>query len=421
VAVRNDKGEWGKSPASSPTIDPKWAATTWFAGGAKLKLTGGSKIWGPWEGRYQVWEASLAPKEKRVVTAEVGLTDAAEAAKIAQLTGTKPAPASELALYSPLDYQVFQRRSKLQGPLTIRGRVRSDYDRLEVRWQGPALEGVLPDKWQEVPQKTHPRNFEATVTAPAGGWYRVEVRAWKGDRMLGQVGVDHVGVGEVFVGAGQSNSTNCGQEKIQQTSGMVSSFGGTSWRLADDPQPGVHDNSTGGSYWPAFGDEMYARYRVPIGIASTGHSGTSINQWNPGGELFGWMTGRMRQLGPEGFRAVLWHQGESDVGMPAEEYARKMTALIVESRRTAGWDVPWFVAQVSYHNPGAVSFPNTRAAQKKLWEDGVALEGPDTDTLTGDNRDQDGKGIHFSPKGLKAHGKMWADKVSVWLDRELAR
>ncbi|HLK58969.1 MAG TPA: hypothetical protein VKU00_20515, partial [Chthonomonadaceae bacterium] len=61
----------------------------------------------------------------------------------------------------------------------------------------------------------------------------------------------------------------------------------------------------------------------------------------------------------------------------------------------------------------------TRDAQKKLWDTGIALEGPDTDTLTGDNRDFDGKGIHFSPKGLHAHGRLWADKVSVYLDRVL--
>jgi len=76
---------------------------------------------------------------------------------------------------------------------------------------------------------------------------------------------------------------------------------------------------------------------------------------------------------------------------------------------------------VSYHNPNQVSFPNPRAGQKRLWESGVALEGPDTDTLTGDSRDEGGKGIHFSPKGLRAHGKMWAAKVAVYLDKELAR
>jgi hypothetical protein len=279
----------------------------------------------------------------------------------------------------------------------------------------------VPETWREVPLTDKARSFEAIVPAPAGGWYKVELRALKGGKVIGQMTVDHVGIGEVFIGAGQSNSTNCGQEKIQQKSGMVASFSGTGWQLGDDPQPGVHDNTAGGSYWPAFGDAMFEEYQVPIGVASTGHSGTSVNQWAPGSDLCRWTTGRMNQLGKNGFRAVLWHQGESDVAMPPEEYVRKMTALIQETQKSAGWEVPWFVAQVSYHNPNSVSFPNPRAAQKKLWETGVAFEGPDTDTLTGDNRDEGGKGIHFSPKGLRAHGKMWAEKVAVYLDKELAK
>ncbi len=424
TGVRNEKDEWVKTPLSKDAGTPEgagWGTTTWFAGRAKMKFTGGSKVWGPWEGKYQVWEASLAPKEKRVITVELGLTDAAEAGKLGDLTGAKPALATDLTLDSPADYQVYQRKTKLQGAMVVRGRMRSAYDRLELRTTGKPLQGTLPDQWREIPVADKARSFEATIPAPAGGWYKVEVRALKDGKVVGEMAVDHVGIGEVFVGAGQSNSTNCGQERIQQKSGMVSSFSGTGWQIGDDPQPGVHDNTSGGSYWPAFGDAMFEEYQVPIGIASTGHSGTSVNQWGPGGELCRWTAGRMTQLGPNGFRAVLWHQGESDVGMPSEEYARKMTDLIRETRKVAGWEVPWFVAQVSYHNPNQVRFENSRAGQKKLWDSGIALEGPDTDTLTGDNRDEGGKGIHFSPKGLKAHGKMWAEKVAVYLDKELAK
>jgi len=44
------------------------------------------------------------------------------------------------------------------------------------------------------------------------------------------------------------------------------------------------------------------------------------------------------------------------------------------------------------------------------------LEGPDTDTLTAPYRQSGGKGTHFNDAGLKAHGLLWADKVSQYLD-----
>ncbi len=50
---------------------------------------------------------------------------------------------------------------------------------------------------------------------------------------------------------------------------------------------------------------------------------------------------------------------------------------------------------------------------------GTAIEGPDTDTLTGDNRDHNGAGIHMSGKGERAHGELWAEKVTRFLNEVL--
>jgi hypothetical protein len=116
---------------------------------------------------------------------------------------------------------------------------------------------------------------------------------------------------------------------------------------------------------------------------------------------------------------VLWHQGESDTGMGSTEYLNKMTNAIQASNQSAGWEFPWLVAQATYHSPTASAFAGIRDAQKRLWDTGIALEGPDTDTLTGDNRDQNGAGIHMSGKGERAHGELWADKVSRYLSAVL--
>ena len=45
------------------------------------------------------------------------------------------------------------------------------------------------------------------------------------------------------------------------------------------PQPGVQDNSRKGSFIPSFGDALYRRYHVTIGIPSVGHGSTSGLSW----------------------------------------------------------------------------------------------------------------------------------------------
>jgi hypothetical protein len=85
------------------------------------------------------------------------------------------------------------------------------------------------------------------------------------------------------------------------------------------------------------------------------------------------------------------------------------------------WDVPWFVAQVSYHSPADTGSPDIRNAQKSVCDDHLAMLGPDTDTLTGLNRQNKGAGVHLSDRGLHAHAGLWATKVEPFIDRQLNR
>jgi hypothetical protein len=103
--------------------------------------------------------------------------------------------------------------------------------------------------------------------------------------------------------------------------------------------------------------------------------------------------------------------------MTPEEYVEKLSAVIAESKRLAGWEFPWIVAKVSYHNTEAPVHESMRIAHQRIWDLGIALEGPDTDVLGGDNRDEGGLGIHFSSKGLGNHGRMWADSVCAYLSK----
>jgi hypothetical protein len=365
-----------------------------------------------------------------------------------------------LAIDSPMPYQVFQRQTAKLGFVAVRGTVNAkgqddaiDQIRVCVVPEAAAGKNAEPAQCPKIHYDRAAHSFSGMVATPAGGFYRVELRMLRKGRPTGESSVEHVGVGEVFVISGQSNSTNYGEVRQMVTTGFVTTFDGKQWRIADDPQPGVQDNSSKGSFIPAFGDAMFTKFHVPIGIAAVGHGSTSVRQWLPKGGLFttqptmtrftrevapgvwecdgtlfdGMMT-RIRELdafaphGKHGFRALLWHQGESDAHqkppheISAEEYRKLLTDVIVSSRRSAGWRFPWFVAQVSYHTPDDPKTPEIRDAQASLWRSGVALEGPDTDQLTGLNRQNHGTGVHMSDTGLKAHGRSWAEKVGPWLE-----
>ena len=121
-------------------------------------------------------------------------------------------------------------------------------------------------------------------TKPSAGWYRVEVRGLKDGKTVAEAAVEHVGLGEVFIVAGQSNAANHGSEKQMTKSQLVSSFDGKQWSIANDPQRGASGN--GGSFIPAFGDAMTARYGVIIGIVPVAVGSTSVREWLPKGVRF---------------------------------------------------------------------------------------------------------------------------------------
>lgn len=354
--------------------------------------------------------------------------------------------AIELTLTSPLAHQVVQRATPGKGLLRITGELSEDVSP-EAAVQVRVVNETRQMPWLQV-NSVKGRKIIASYEAPAGGWWTLEVRIMLDGKEIALGKVPHVGVGEVFVVAGQSNSANHGEEKQTPQTGLVASFDGTTWRLAEDPQPGA--SGGGGSFLPPLGDELARKLGVPIGFVACGIGATSVREWLPKGATFPnpptiesrvekrpdglWMSkgdayqtflARMKPLGPRGFRAVLWHQGESDANqkdptrtLRGDLYRQYLETILRESRREIGWEVPWFVAQASYHVPGDEGSDDIRAAQASLARDGIALEGPDSDALKGELRERGGQGVHFSGKGLREHGAKWAEKVILWIERQ---
>lgn len=351
-----------------------------------------------------------------------------------------------LVLESPQDYQVVQRNPKNVGNVRVRGQlgeVAARADTVEYRLGTAGRSG----EWRKLDAVIKGSTLDASIEVPAGGWYHLNVRAATAGKPVASATVERVGVGEVFVAAGQSNSANHGAEKQTTKTNRVAAYDGTRWQLAHDPQPGA--SGTGGSFLPPFGDATAERFGVPVGIVACGVGATSVREWLPKGstfpnpptlegrvrkvaegtweskgDLYASFRDRIKPLGPHGFRAVLWHQGESDANqkdatrtLTGKLYREYLEKIIRASRTDIGWDAPWFVAQVSYHGPGDESSPDIRAAQASLWKDAVALEGPDSDALKAEYRENGGKGVHFNGPGLRVHAARWAEKVAPWLEK----
>ncbi len=353
---------------------------------------------------------------------------------------------SALAITSPVNLQILQRDAQGMGRSTLSGRVHETVTEVRYRISGKSLQGEFEDIWKTAPLDSREHTFKQDLVLPAGGWYRLEVTALAEGKELAKESVDRFGVGEVFIIAGQSNSGNYGSEKLESKSGMVASFDGKQWNPGNDPQKGA--GGTGGSYMPAFGDALHAKLGVPIGLVPIAQGGTSVREWLPAGirfkeqtttgkgvkkvgdeyesngVLFERLISVMKAFGKNGFRAVLWHQGESDAGQarggyPADrqitgaQYAAFMEQLIHASRKDSGWEVPWLTAVTTYHSEKDAADEEFRPAMMSLWSRGVSYPGPDTDALRGGLR----AGVHFNAKGLQMHGELWALMVAAWLGR----
>lgn len=349
--------------------------------------------------------------------------------------------AASIFVESPSYLKVIQRDSSGIGHTTFSGSVGPGVDELRYRIVGQPLKSDFDGSWVSVRVDRATRTFSAPLVLPAGGWYRLEVFAFNDGVRVAQWFVDRFGVGEIFIVAGQSNAGNHGSEKTATKTKLVTCFDGKQWHLAEDPMRGASGKD--GSFMPSFGDALAKRIGVPVGIVPVAVGATSVREWLPQGtrmtnqpttganvkkvgdheweatgKLFDTLADRLTKFGPNGCRAILWHQGESDAGQarggyPADrqisgaQYAAFMEQLVVASREKAGWIIPWLTALVSYHSEKDASDEEFRAAEKSLWEKHLALPGPDTDALRAEYR----AGVHFNATGLKKHGELWCEKV----------
>lgn len=295
-----------------------------------------------------------------------------------------------VSVTSPSQYQVFQ-RSGSTGDILITGTIYGSASNVEARFNG--------GDWQTVVSNSN-GPFSATLEDQAQGQGTLEVKI-SGSGTV--VSVANVGVGDVFVIAGQSNASGRGSNN-QSYSGAAGArvFGNNyTWSNLADPSDSnsgqvdtvSSDALAAGSVWPLLATSFISDQNVPVAFIPCALGGTSITAWLPSGgatnrsSLYGSMIWRSKYAVSGGVKAVLWWQGETDAiaSMTQATYYDHFTNFTANVFADLGVKVMPCKLQTCSGIPD-VDEARINAAIGQAWaSDSNTLTGPDLTGLTSDD------------------------------------
>lgn len=302
-----------------------------------------------------------------------------------------------LTLTSPSAYQVFQ-RSGSTGSIVISGTYTGSPTAIEARWNGGS--------WTTITKGAG--TFSGTLSGQAQGQGALEVR-FTNDTSVSASAVN-VGIGDIFVIAGQSNASGRGTSNQVYSHATLKAGifkNNYQWaQLADptDSNTGQVDTvsqegtAQGGSVWPLLATSFMADQAVPVSFVPTAKGGTPITDWLPGANhqdrttLYGSMVYRALQVG--GVKAVLWWQGETDVvaGMSQATYNGHLDTIANAVQADLGvkliaTKLQDLSAYLTGYNEATIN-----AAIGEAWGDNAnVLAGPDLSDIT-----PVGDGLHIA-------------------------
>jgi hypothetical protein len=224
------------------------------------------------------------------------------------LLGTSNLIFSQITISSPVIRQVFQRDLNSQAFITITGSYSQPMDTIQVRFTPVKVgQGTLID-WTVIKSSPLGGLFKGSITVK-GGWYSMEVRGLLNGKIVGNVStISRVGVGEVFVIAGQSNAGGSSLLETNETAATddrVNCANFLSPRSYYESLPFLHADLSqfsiiefsqlkktsaigptglGPYYWGKVGDALSEKLNVPIMFFNTGWAGASVRVWRESAE-----------------------------------------------------------------------------------------------------------------------------------------
>ena len=339
---------------------------------------------------------------------------------------------SQIKITSPTFQAVYQRNVTGQRAITVSGTFTVTMDKIEVR-AVPVVQGQgVETPWSTLQDAPKGGVFQGEI-ALMGGWYSIEVRGLAGGQVVGRDILSRLGVGEVFIIAGQSNAQGLraypGPSAQDDRVMYISNYNNDDIDLLTDPIPpafgkiaqdlGIMSPRGQSAWcWGVLGDLLVAKLNVPVLFINTAWEGTSVENWASsakglktsnkyGGFVYppqmpyANLRIAARNYGNQyGVRAVLWMQGETDAlfKTPAASYREDLQFIMNKlGSETGDRRITWVIARTSRTSAGsniASSInPETIAAQNAVLDTrfNPTWPGPETDPLVPDR----GDGTHF--------------------------
>lgn len=333
----------------------------------------------------------------------------------------------------PQEWQIVQRDDRGVGCISLAGRwVFETPGQVEVRLAEedtgapvcPALD------WHPVETRADGTWSTELTGIPSGGLYRLETRFRAVDNPAGEWSArgdmrHHLGVGELWVIAGQSNSAGYGRGPVHDPPelGLHLLRNDERWALATHPLNESTDTrhpvnregaNPGHAPYLHFARILKRTLGCPVGLVQTALGGSSLGQWNPGdGGLFRNMVHCVGLAGGR-VRGVVWYQGESDASPElGATYAARFGHAVAAWREALSLpDLAVVTVQLNRVTAGMTAegdlgWSLVREAQRQVARSlkGVAVV-PATDLPLSD-------GIHTSPAGNMILGERMARAALV--------
>jgi hypothetical protein len=216
------------------------------------------------------------------------------------------------------EYQVFQRDKYNQADILISGTYDGTPTAIEASFNGSA--------YQIIAENPVDGNFSGVLQNQNAGQGVLFVR-YVNDISITD-NIDHIGIGDIFIIAGQSNASGRGitLNSYSHSTLKASLFGNDDvWKELKDPTDSSLNQVDGissdaiaaGSPWPLIATSILETTGVPVAFVPTAKGGSGILSWSPQminldtSTLYGSMYRRIKAVGGS-VAGVLFFQGESD-------------------------------------------------------------------------------------------------------------